>query len=61
MHRRLEIFQFARLLSLPHDGKPAILLDPDAVPSAWTLAGRVRAAARGRRNPLAAIARRFVG
>jgi hypothetical protein len=53
---------FARLLALPHDGKPAVLLDPDAVPAAWTLTGRVRAlAAQHGRNPLAKLAQRLVG
>jgi hypothetical protein len=53
---------FARLLTAPHDGKPEILIDPDAVSSAWTAAGRVRAFAAGsKRNPLAKVARRFIG
>jgi hypothetical protein len=51
---------FARLLSLPHDGRPEILLDPDPVPSAWTMAGRVRAAVAGRK-PFDRIAQRLIG
>jgi len=37
-----------------------ILIDPDPVPSAWTMAGRVRAAVAGRK-PLDRIAQRLIG
>jgi hypothetical protein len=54
---------FARLLELPHDGRPATFEDPAPVDPIWTLAGRVRAtvAARSAQNPVARLARLMVG
>lgn len=54
---------FARLLALPHDGRPKAIVDPEPVAPAWTLAGRMRALVekRSHRSPLARAVRQLVG
>jgi hypothetical protein len=54
---------FARLLDLPHDGRPVAIEDPAPISPVWTLAGRIRGkvGALSPRNPIARMARALVG